>query len=355
MADGVVVVSLDGIIRFANPAAEQLFGRSADQLHGSDLGIPALSGETTEVEVQRPSGVPVTAELRVVDSDWEGEPARLISLRDVTDRKQLEREREARARAEAASKAKSDFLAIMSHELRTPLNAVIGYADLLDVGTAGPVTGDQRAHLARIRASGLHLLDLVNEMLDLARVGAGRLALVSGAASAVQTATAALALVSLGAEARGVAISEQCGGGIRASYRGDPDRVRQILGNLLDNAVKFTQPGGQVRIECGVSATPEAEARLDGAGPWVYWRVEDTGIGIPPRQLTSIFEPFVQVEAGHTRSADGSGLGLTISRSLARLMKGDITVRSAVMAGSCFTLWLPAASAPRVEPEPPRA
>jgi signal transduction histidine kinase len=110
-----------------------------------------------------------------------------------------------------------------------------------------------------------------------------------------------------------------------------------------------------VRIECGVSATPDAGTRLEGAGPWVYWRVEDTGVGIPPRQLTSIFEPFVQVDAGHARSANGPGLGLTISRSLARLMKGDISVRSAVMEGSCFTLWLPAASTARAEPAPPRA
>jgi signal transduction histidine kinase len=345
MADGVVVVSLDGIIRFANPAAERLFGRSAEQLRGSNLGSPAVSGETSEIEVQRPAGSPVTAELRVVDSDWEGEPARLISLRDVTDRKQLEHEREARARAEAASKAKSDFLALMSHELRTPLNAVIGYADLLALGTTGPVTADQRAQLGRIRASGQHLLNLVNEMLDLARVGAGTLALAKGEASAVQTATEALTLVKPAAEARGVALSERCGGDADATFRGDAKRVRQILGNLLDNAVKFTSPGGQVRVECGVSATPDADARLDGVGPWVYWRVEDTGVGIPPRKLATIFEPFVQVETGHTRSADGSGLGLTISRSLARLMKGDITARSSMAEGSCFTLWLPVARA----------
>jgi hypothetical protein len=118
--------------------------------------------------------------------------------------------------------------------------------------------------------------------------------------------------------------------------------VRQILVNLLANAVKFTEPGGEVALECGTAVQPDPEARVHGSGKWVFFRVRDTGVGIDPKQLPLIFDPFVQGESGHTRSNDGSGLGLTISRRLARLMEGDLTVRSTPAAGSVFTLWLPA-------------
>jgi signal transduction histidine kinase len=351
MADGIIIVGLEGAIRFANPAAEQLFGRSADELAATTFGFPAIAGESTEIEVVRPGGEAVSAELRVVDTDWEGNPARLVSLRDVTDRKraeeraaQLERERLGRAEAEAANRAKSEFLAMMSHELRTPLNAVIGYAELLRLGIPGALTEDQRTQVARILTSARHLLGLVNELLDLGQVDAGRLSVQSGAARADRAVKAALALIQPIAEARGVSVAARPLGNGDVLYEGDEDRVRQILVNLLTNAVKFTESGGAVAVECGVAKQPDPEARLHGPGPWVYLRVEDTGVGIPPGQISAIFDPFVQVGTGRTRPKDGSGLGLTISRRLARLMKGDLSVRSELGKGSTFTLWLPAAA-----------
>jgi signal transduction histidine kinase len=296
--------------------------------------------------------VPVTAELRVVEIDWENAPARLVSLRDITDRRQaderarqLARERAARAQAEAASQAKSEFLAMMSHELRTPLNAVIGYAELLDLGIAGPLTAEQRHQLSRIRTSGQHLLGLVNEVLDLAKIEAGGLSVQIRTARAGAAADAALALVQARAEEKAITFGGQCVGNGDAIYEGDEDRVRQILVNLLANAVKFTDPAGRVTIECGETRHPDPEARLHGRDRWVYLSVHDTGIGIPEEQLPLIFDPFVQAESGHTRSNDGSGLGLTISRRLARLMGGDLTVKSTPGKGSTFTLWLPHGSA----------
>ena len=356
LADGILVVDGAGVIRFANPAAEHLFGRSARELVGTELGFPVLTQETAEVEVVRPGGETVTAELRIVEAEWDeaaerGSPAaHLVSLRDITDRKrarererQLERERAARAEAEAASQAKSEFLAMMSHELRTPLNAVIGYAELLDLGVAGPLNGEQRTQLLRIRASGRHLLGLVNEVLDLAKIEAGRLTVNIGVGRVGDVADAALALVQARAEEKGIVFIGQCMGDGGLTYEGDEDRVRQILVNLLSNGVKFTDPGGHVGLECGVTTEPDLEARLHGRDKWVYLRVRDTGIGIPADQLPVIFDPFVQGQTGHTRPNDGSGLGLTISRRLARLMGGDLTVRSTLGVGSTFTLWLPVA------------
>ncbi len=348
-ADGIVIVGADGLIRFANPAAERLFGRPAAELQDQPFGYAIVTGENAEIEVVQSGGESITAELRAVDIDWNAEPARLVSLRDVTDRRranerawQLERERAARAEAEAANRAKSEFLATMSHELRTPLNAVIGYADLLELGISGSVNDEQRHQIQRIRTSGRHLLGLVNEVLDLARIEAGHLPVMVSVASASTTAEAAIALVQQLAEAKGITF-EACDPETDALYEGDEDRVRQVLVNLLSNALKFTPAGGKVTVECGVTDRPGVDARLHGSRTWVFLRVTDTGIGIPAAQLPAIFDPFVQVSSGHTRTQGGSGLGLTISRRLARLMRGDITVRSSEGQGSAFTLWLPAA------------
>lgn len=346
IGDGIVVASLEGLIRFANPAAELLFGRRSRELYGSPLGFPAVAGDSAEIEIIRPGGSAVSAELRVVETDWEGEPARLVTLRDVTDRKraeekaeQLERERVARAEAEAANRAKSEFLAVMSHELRTPLNAVIGYADLLDLGIGGTLSHEQRKHVARIGASGRHLLSLVNEVLDLSKIEAGAFVPQFDIAGAGSTAHAAMTLVHPLAEAGGVSLSmKPAPPGL--AFVGDEDRVRQILVNLLNNAVKFTERGGSIELEIGVTTRPDVDARLS-PNSYAYWRVSDTGVGIPVEGLASIFDPFTQVDKGRTRQREGSGLGLTISRRLARLMNGDITVRSTPGKGSVFTLWLP--------------
>lgn len=350
LADGVVVMNReDSCIRFVNPAAEALFGRGSEDLVGQVFGHPATAGDTTEIEIVRKGGRVVHAELRVVETTWDGRPALLVSLRDVTDRKsaeerarQLIEERAAREDAEIANKAKSEFLAMMSHELRTPLNAVLGYSELLESGVYGPVSDEQRSQIARIRASGQHLLGLVNEVLDLAKVDSGRVSVERKKGRCTEVLNASLALVLPSAEARGITIppsvpeSKDC-------YLGDESRVRQILLNLLANAVKFTEPGGQVTVEMGVTAASEDAPDMPVQAGWSFFKVADTGIGIPEDQLETIFSPFVQVEGGWTRKRGGVGLGLTISRRFARLMGGDLKVRSAPGEGSTFTLWLPAA------------
>jgi signal transduction histidine kinase len=357
LADGIVVVSADGRIRFANPAAERLFGRPARELVGQEFGYPLTTAESTEIEIVRRGTGVVLAELRLVDAAWEDEPAMLVSLRDVTDRRQaevrerlLEGERRARAEAEAANQAKSEFLAVMSHELRTPLNAVLGYAELLDLGVVGSLSPEQRQQIGRITASGRHLLGLVNEILDLAKVEAGRMSVERVPTSVSEVVEAGIVLSQPQAEARGLTLSPPADVPRTLQFLGDHDRVLQILANLLSNAVKFTDPGGEIAMEVEHRAEPDGTVHLHGDGPWVLIRVRDSGIGIDPVHLETIFSPFVQAEAGHTRRSDGTGLGLTISRRLARLMRGDVTVESTPGEGSVFTLWLPATTAADAQP-----
>src|SRR6266513_2160242 len=356
LPDGIVIVDTHGAIRFANPAAERLFDRSGEELIGTAFGFPLVVWETTEIDiVQRGGGGVVYAELRVVETEWEDDQVQIVSLRDITDRKQaqerahqLAAEREARLEAEAASRAKSEFLAIMSHELRTPLNAVLGYSELMELGISGPVTEQMREQIGRIRMSAIHLLGLVNDILDLAKVEAGRLQVSSVPCSATGTLTAAIALIQPQAGSRGLDLTVTTSDASSLVYRGDDERVRQILINLLSNAVKFTDPGGKITVDVEWAKSPDPDTRLQASRSYLRFSVADTGAGIPEDKLLSIFDPFVQAESGHSRTREGSGLGLTISRRLARLMGGDLTVKSKVGKGSTFTLWLPADTPVRV-------
>ena len=358
LADGIVIVDPRGAIRFANPAAGRLFNRTPEQLIGTMLGTPLVAGETTEMEVvQRGGGDVVYAELRVVETQWEGETVELVSLRDVTDRKesderarQLTHERDARLQAEATSRTKSEFLAIMSHELRTPLNAILGYSELIELGISGDVSTKVRDQLGRIRDSAKHLLALVNDILDLSRVEAGHLTVANVPASAQDAIVSALPLVQPQATVRNLQIVVAPGAELLPSYIGDAERVRQILVNLLSNAVKCTEPGGTITAECALTTAANGVPNLEPRRSYIRITVSDTGSGIPAEKLGVIFEPFVQGDTGHKRTREGSGLGLTIAQRLARAMGGNITVESVVGQGSSFHLWLPADDAGSAAP-----
>jgi PAS domain S-box-containing protein len=257
-------------------------------------------------------------------------------------------ERAARAEAEAANRAKSQFLATMSHELRTPLNAIGGYAELMEMGIHGPVTDAQREALERIQRSQTHLLGLINEVLNYARLETASVRYdlsevgVGGVIAAVES------LVLPQARAKSLTIiNRACDPAL--AVIADEEKLRQILLNLLSNAVKFTAPGGRITVACRELDIEPGAARHSRAGaPAVAMRVTDTGIGIPANKLETIFEPFVQVGRTLNSPGEGTGLGLAISRELARGMGGELRAESEEGVGSTFILTLPRGSVEQV-------
>lgn len=255
--------------------------------------------------------------------------------RDLTERRAAEEKAIADARrltaSETANRTKAEFLAAMSHELRTPLNAIGGYAELLSLGLGGPVSAEQMEYLERIRKSQQHLLGIISDLLNFTRIEAGNLHYQIAPLGLGSVIESARPMVEGSAAAKGIELSAESPSS-ECIALGDRVRVDQILLNLLSNAIKHTAAGGSVSITCAVSAKTASIS------------VTDTGVGIPTEKQESIFEPFVQLGRSLSSSHEGMGLGLAISRDLARGMSGDLTVSSNVGKGSTFTLTLPRAS-----------
>lgn len=358
LTEGLLVMDTEGHIVLANQAFADLIGREQTSLTGDtveglawedDAGAkPASTDFPWQLALQ--NGAPIrNSMLWLTGADGKrrtfmtncspilvgkGEYGGvMVSLDDVTllEEKEIEL-RKSQQEAENANQAKSDFLANMSHEIRSPMNAILGFTELLRRGQAKSET-EYRKHLDIVHASGTHLLGLINDILDLSKVEAGRLDVEQIACSPWRIAHEVVQSQGVKAAEKGISIALECPGSAPENIDTDPARLRQILTNLIGNAIKFTEKGGVKLALRFVPSRPVAQLQFE---------VSDTGIGIATDKLDSVFEPFTQAENSITRRFGGTGLGLTISRRFARAMGGDITLKSAPGAGSTFTVTLPA-------------
>jgi signal transduction histidine kinase len=239
-------------------------------------------------------------------------------------------------KVQAASNAKTAFLANMSHELRTPLNAIIGFSEMMKRQMFGPLGSDRyRSYVTDIHSSGSHLLDIINDILDLSKAEAGKLTLHEEVVQPCEVIDACLRMFMEATAAHGVRLSFQVPER-RPCLFADPRLLRQAVANLVSNGVKFTQAGGAVTVSCG----------LESDGSYKI-TVEDTGVGIAEENLTKVLEPFVQVESAYSRRYAGTGLGLPLVRKIVELHDGKVELRSKLGLGTAVTAWFPAA---RVQP-----
>jgi PAS domain S-box-containing protein len=372
--DPYVVTDASGTIEEANAAASKLLGLAGPQLLGKPLvnfvdrrsrsefqtHLNALGNGARvdkwmiETRVRDGVTVPVEATVSTLETRADGKSSLCWLLRDMSARREteesmhalnrslnarvaqrtrelelaLEGEQTARKEAEAANRIKSELFARLSHEFRTPLHAVSGYLEILQQNIHGGLNAEQRRDVGRIHQAQEHLLTLVNMILDFAKLEGGPIELSMAEIPIEETLRGAEALVGPQFEKKGVSYTHRIGDPSLSVFA-DREKVQQIVVNLLANAVKFTPTGGSVDLDW----------RLEDESLVV--RVRDTGSGIPEEKLEQIFEPFVQLRAPGSVPSGGTGLGLPISRDLARAMGGDVTASSTVGVGSVFTLTLP--------------
>lgn len=264
----------------------------------------------------------------------------LHELNESLEAKVMERTAElqdALVRAEAADRLKSAFLATMSHELRTPLNSIIGFTGIVLQGLAGPLTAEQAKQLGMVRGSARHLLELINEILDLSKIEAGQLEIRCEDFNPIESVERVASTIRPLADERGLSLEVTVADGVASQMRGDSRRVEQILLNLLNNAVKFTDSGG-----VSIDASPDViGGGTSGSRAATRFRIVDTGIGIRESDLDQLFLPFRQLDSGITRVHEGTGLGLAICRRLSDLLGGEIGASSEWGKGSVFTVVIP--------------
>ncbi len=349
IGDGLIVLDVEGVVQFMNPAAEQLLGGTAQELGretlldrleaagsgGEPLAFAARAARgvrSDDKRFMRRGGAEFPAACVLAPVVFQGEPrGAVLVFRDVTASQAMVAElTTAKLHSEVANRAKSDFLAVISHEIRTPLNGVIGMAELM---SATPLTEEQRECVDTVLRSSHALLDILNDILDFSAVDAGRLKIDEIEFDPRANAEETIELVAETAQKKGLELVLEIGRDVPARLTGDPRRLRQALLNLLSNAVKFTMLG-EVRLQLGCRTDAEGGACL-------RYAVVDTGIGIDAEAQTRLFGAFTQADSSMTRRFGGTGLGLALSRRLIEAMGGTIGLKSEIGIGSTFWLQLP--------------
>jgi PAS domain S-box-containing protein len=332
MTEGLLVLDRDRKVLMANPAACGMLGGTEEQMMGLDLGIlsarPLSNNASLETTFRRLDGsmIPVEATRTPIGTTWGGTNSSLLTFRNISERKGFEEELiKARDMAEAAAKAKSSFLAAMSHEIRTPMNGVIGMTSLL--GTTR-LTQEQEEYVNTIRVSGESLLVVINDILDFSKIESGKMDLEDQPFDLRECIEDCIDLLAHKSGEKGLELLYMIDPDVPAAIQGDTTRLRQILVNLMSNAVKFTYEG---EVLVSVRSTP-----LEGGTLELEFSVSDTGIGIPEERQGSLFEVFSQVDSSTTRRFGGTGLGLAISKRLVGMMGGRIWLHSVDGEGSTF-------------------
>jgi PAS domain S-box-containing protein len=345
--DAIVSKNLNGVVTSWNKGAERVFGYTADEMIGqpiSKLFPPDRLEEEPMILERLKRGERVdhyqTVRVRkggeklhvsLTISPIKDSFGRIVGAskiaRDIT-REMAAVEQLARANEELkrADRMKTEFLAVMSHELRTPLNSIIGFAGVLKQGRQGPLADEQRKQLNLIQSSGKHLLNLVNDLLDVSRIEAGRLEIEPEELTIAEVVEEAVRTTELQAASKHLEVRTEIT--VQRPIYSDRKRLFQVVLNLLNNAIKFT-PAGHVLI------------RAAEDGEWLVVTVKDTGIGIPRDKQSSLFQAFSQVEGSSRRRFEGTGLGLYLSRKLVHLLGGEITLESEINRGSVFTVRVP--------------
>ena len=354
LTEGLLVIDPNEYIVLANEAFANVVGRTAEELVGRNAS--ALKWSTKDKIAEKTENFPwlealkegVNIKNRMIYLIDGNEKKRkfivncslvlgsgntkggvLISFQDVTELEQKEIElRHSKNMAEAANQSKSEFLANMSHEIRTPMNAILGFTEVLRRGYGKDRT-DSKKHLETIHSSGQHLLELINDILDLSKVESGHLEIEKITCSPQQVISEVVNVLSVRAHEKGVFLDFKVGSTIPETIVSDPSRLRQIMTNLIGNAIKFTDKG---------EVTVTLKAVLAGSESMVVIDIADSGIGIPEDKLGTIFEPFVQADSSVTRHFGGTGLGLAISLKLAKALGGSVTVTSELDKGSVFSV-----------------
>lgn len=347
--DGVILISENEVV-YANAAMDGLFGDAkASDLIGCTLSslIPedASDGladtvervieaktprETIQIQIEAPDENKRYLDIAAGYCEFSGKPAAQMVVRDVTEEKLIAEElRVAKVNADLANKAKSDFLSSMSHELRTPMNAILGFSQLLLLDSKSPISDQQRKNVGQILQSGEHLLSLIDDLLDLAKIESGKFHIAMDHQDIIPLIDEAVAMMTPSSSARGIAISIDAGAIEGAANDPahawvDPTRFRQIMVNLISNAVKYNKDDGQINIAL-TTDTPET----------IRISVQDTGIGIPDELAVDLFEPFNRLGA-EASSIEGTGIGLPITKKLIELMGGSVGYESTSGVGSTF-------------------